>query len=339
MISEQPVVTLRPMSVGEMLDRGFTVYLKNALVLTAALIVVLIPVLLLSYLGQRDLLGFDLSMINDAMKNPDKPQPPPNLNQLMAAYTTGLPYLGLSFFLAIFALPFANSAIIAGVSRSYLGQPVRFADCYRDALARWPHILILAVLWLVALLLAYVALVIVMVVVTIGGAAIAGAAVAAKAPAVFGLIAALLAIPVGIWFLISMLQLYLVWAMSFAAVTIEYADPVNAFGSGFSRVFSRGTYWRSAGVAAAICGIILVFEMIAGGMIAALFLWLKFPVESAPLALSGFGGLVSAVITPVAFAIVAMYYYDVRIRREGFDLVHLTRQLSRGEPVLPTTVS
>lgn len=331
MISEQPAVNLRPMSVGEMLDRAFTVYFKNILVLTAALIVVLVPMLVLNYLGQRDLLGFDLSMFADAMKNPNKPPPPPDINQLMGLYTTSLPYIGLSMLLAIFALPFANSAVIAGISRSYLGQRVRFVDCYRDALARWAHILILAVLWIVAFIVAYMAFVFIILIV-----ALAVGLLGAHTPVAVAITAAILAIPLGIWFIISVLQLYLVWALSFAAVTIEHADPVRAFSSGFSRVFGGGSYWRSAGVAAAIAGIVLVFELITAALIGALFYWLKMPIESAPLAFSGFSGLVTTIITPVSFAIVAMYYYDVRIRREGFDLDHLTRLLSRSEPAQPT---
>ena len=331
MISEQPAVNLRPMSIGEILDRAFTVYFKNALVLTATLIVVLVPMLVLNYLGQRDLLGLDLTMIADTMKNPKAPPPPPDLNQMMDVYTRSLPFIGLSVLLATFALPFANSAVIAGISRSYLGQRVRFVDCYRDALARWPHLLILAVLWIVALIAAYIALVIVIFIV-----AIAGAAIVQMAPQAVGIVAAVLVIPAAFWFLISILQVYLAWALSFAAVTIEHVDPVHAFGSGFSRVFGGGAYWRSVGVAAAIAGIVFVFELIVGGAIAALYFWLKMPVGSAPLALAGFGGVVSAIITPVSFAIVAMYYYDIRIRREGFDLEHLTRMLSRGEPALPT---
>lgn len=335
MISEQPAVNLRPMSIGEILDRAFTVYFKNALVLTAALIVVLIPMLVLNYLGQRDLLGLDLKMIGDTMKNPSAPPPPPDFNQLMGDYTTDLPYLGLTIMLATFALPFANSAIIAGISRSYLGQPVRFVDCYRDAFARWQHVLILAVLWIVALftgvIVAYIVLIIIVVVF-----ALAGAAIIPNAPAVAGVIFALLFIPALLWLMIASLQVYLAWALSFAAVTLERVDPVKAFASGFSRVFSRGTYWRSAGVSAAMLGIVLVFEIIVGGAMAALFFWLKLPTDSAPLAFSGFSGIASAVITPLSFAIVAMYYYDIRIRREGFDLDHLTRMLSRDEPQLPT---
>jgi len=229
-------------------------------------------------------------------------------------------------------LPFANSAIIAGISRSYLGQQLRFADCYRDALARWPHILILAVRWIVAVIVAYAALVFLILIF-----ALAGAAIAPAVPPAVGLVLALLTIPLGIWFIVVVLQVYLVWALSFAAVTIEHVDPVKAFASGFSRVFGGGAYWRSAGVAAAIAGIVLVFEMISAGVIGALFYWLKLPIESAPLAFSVFSGLVTAVITPVSFAIVAMNYYDVRIRREGFDLAHLSHLLSRGEPALPTS--
>ena len=336
MISEQPAVNLRPMTVGEMLDRAFTVYFKNALVLTAALVVVLVPMLVLNYLAQRDLLGMDMSMFEAAMKNPTgPPPPPPDVSKLMDAYMTGLPYLGLTMLLATFALPFANSAIIAGISRSYLGQPVRLIDCYRDAFARWPHILLLAILWVVALIfgtiVAYIALVIVLL---IGG--VGGAALASSAPAVFAVVLALIAIPATLWILMSVMQVYLAWALSFAAITVERVDPIKAFSSGFSRVFGGGGYWRSAGVAAAIAGIVIVFELIAGGAIVALFLWLKISFDSAPLALSAFSGIVSAVITPVSFAIVAMFYYDARIRREGFDLEHLTQLLSRGEPTPQT---
>jgi hypothetical protein len=335
MTSEQPAVNLRPMSIGEILDRAFTVYFKNALVLTATLIVVLVPMLVLNYLGQRDLLGLDLKMIGATMKNPTAPPPPPDINQLMSYYTTSLPYLGLTMLLATFALPFANSAIIAGISRSYLGQPVRFADCYRDAFARWQHILILAVLWIVTLVIGvivvYIALIIIVLIF-----ALAGAALVPKAPAVAGVLFAVILIPTFLWLIIASLQVYLAWALSFAAITLERVDPLKAFGSGFSRVFGRGTYWRSAGVSAAMVGIILVFELIAGGAIAALFYVLKLTIDSAPLAFSAFSGLASAVITPLSFAVVAMYYYDIRIRREGFDLDHLAQMLSNGEPALPT---
>jgi hypothetical protein len=333
MISEEAAVTLRPMSVGEMIDRAFTVYLKNAIVLTAALIVVLGPMLALSYLSERGILGFDMSMFAAAMKNPGSPPPPPDMNQMASAYMSALPLMGLTLLLTIFALPFANSAIIAGISRSYLGQPVRFADCYRDAFARWGQILILAVLWIVALIGAYIAFVIFMFVIVI----VMGAAIATKLPSALGVVAALFAIPAFIWLLFSACQVYLAWALSFAAVTIERTDPVSAFGSSFSRVFGGGAYWRSFGLSAAVFGIAIGLELIAGGLFAAIFFLLKLSVESAPIVLYGWSGLVGAVSTPLLFAVVAMYYYDARIRREGFDLEHLARQLSGGEPALPTT--
>ncbi|HKW45427.1 MAG TPA: hypothetical protein VJN22_07190 [Candidatus Eremiobacteraceae bacterium] len=334
MISEQPSVNLRPMSIGEMLDRAFTVYLKNALVLTAALVVVLVPLLILNYLGSRDLLGFDLSMFQAAVKNPNASPPAPDLNQLMQLYTTSLPFLGLTMLLSTFALPFANAAVIAGVSRSYLGQRIRFADCYRDALARWPHILILAVLWIVALVLGVVMLEIVFFILAIGAGALGS-----LLPSALDVALAFLLIPAFLWILITSLQAYLAWALSFAAITLEHVDPVKAFASSFSRVFGRGSYWRSVGLSAAIAGIGLTVELIVGGAVTALYLWLKLSVGSAPLALSAFGGLVSAVITPLSFAIVAMYYYDVRIRREGFDLEHLTAMLTRRDPARPASTA
>jgi hypothetical protein len=191
------------------------------------------------------------------------------------------------------------------------------------------------VLWIVTLVIGvivvYIALIIIVLIF-----ALAGAALVPKAPAVAGVLFAVILIPTFLWLIIASLQVYLAWALSFAAITLERVDPLKAFGSGFSRVFGRGTYWRSAGVSAAMVGIILVFELIAGGAIAALFYVLKLTIDSAPLAFSAFSGLASAVITPLSFAVVAMYYYDIRIRREGFDLDHLAQMLSNGEPALPT---
>ncbi len=338
MSNEAAAVNLRPMSVGEMLDRGFTVYLKNILVLTGALVVVIVPTMLLQYLGSRDMLGFDLSMMTAAMKNPTAPPPQPDMSQLMNAYANSLPFLGLSLLLTLIAWPFANAAVIAGVSRSYLGETITLGDCYRDAFRRWPHALLLAMLWIVTIVVAYFALIVAFVILAFVFAAM-GAAIG-KFPVALGIFFAVLIIPSFVWFILTLQQLYMTWALSFAAVVIESADPIKAFGSGFARVFSKGAYWRSFALAAAFIGIVIVLELIASGIGVALYAIFKPTPESLVSGMPVFYGLLtiaSLIFTPLMFSVVAMYYYDARIRREGFDLEHLARQIAGGGPPQPAT--
>ncbi|HLJ84181.1 MAG TPA: hypothetical protein VKT51_08440 [Candidatus Eremiobacteraceae bacterium] len=333
MSSEAPAVNLRPMSVGEMLDRGFTVYLRNVLVLTGALVVVIVPTMLLQYLASRDMLGFDISMMTSAFKNPNAPPPQPDVSQFTSAYVRSLPLMGLSMLLSVIALPFANAAVIAGVSRSYLGERISLAECYRDAFRRWAHVLLLAVLWIVAFLVGYFAFVILLVLLTFVFAAIIAAG--AHMPAALAVAGAIVVFPLIIWFVLTAQQLYMTWALSFAAVVVESVDPIKAFASGFARVFSRGAYWRSFGVAAAITGVIIALELIVGGLGTAIYVVFKpTPDVLAPL-FYGALTLMTVIYTPLMFAIVAMYYYDARIRREGFDLEHLARQLAGGGAAQP----
>jgi hypothetical protein len=333
MSSEAPSVNLRPMSVGEMLDRGFTVYFRNILVLTGALVVVIIPTMLLQYLGSRDMLGFDISMMTSVFKNPTAPPPQPDVNQLTSAYISSLPFMGLSLLLSVIALPFANAAVIAGVSRSYLGERINLVECYRDAFRRWGHVLLLAVLWIVALLGAYLALLLVMVVLVFVMAAFG--AVGARFPAVLAVAMAVVIVPGFIWLLLTAQQLYITWALSFAAVIVEAVDPMKAFTSGFARVFTKGAYWRSFGVAAAVIGIIFALEIIIGGLGVAVYLIFKPSPDAIPPLFYGVVTLMSVIFTPLMFSIIAMYYYDARIRREGFDLEHLARQLASGGAAQP----
>ena len=336
MSSETPSVNLRPMSVGEMLDRGFTVYFRNLLVLTGALVIVIVPTMILQYLGSRDMLGFDIAMMTNAIKNPTAPPPQPDLGRITSAYADSLPWMSLSLLLSVLGLPFANGAVIAGISRSYLGEQISLAECYRDAFRRWLQVLLLAVLWVVAILVAYLAFVFIIIFLTFILAALA-AATGSRFPAALAVALTVLALPACAWLIMTFQQVYMTWALSFAAVIVEGSDPIKAFGSGFVRVFGKGAYWRSFSMAAAVLGIILVLEIVGALLCTALYFAFKpGPEVIAPL-FYGALTLASLVFTPLMFSIIAMYYYDARIRREGFDLEHLAQQLAHGGAISPSS--
>src|SRR4029077_15209124 len=90
---------------------------------------------------------------------------------------------------------------------------------------------------------------------------------------------------------------------------------LESFSSGFRRVFGENQFWRSLGITAALFGVLIGFGIVAG-VIGGLAMGLTHSF-AAYFAVSA---VLNAFIYPFAFAVVAVSYYDVRIRREGFDL-------------------
>jgi hypothetical protein len=84
-----------------------------------------------------------------------------------------------------------------------------------------------------------------------------------------------------------------------------------------------------------VTGIIIVLEMIVGGLGAAIYFMFKPSPAALPPLFYGVLTFLTVIYTPLMFSIIAMYYYDARIRREGFDLEHLARQLAGGGAAQP----
>ena len=313
--SPSPASELRPLGVGEMLDRAFTISFKHLLSFTAIVFVVVAPQLLVNYFLAK---GPFAVFANQVLSVPN-PSTPPDPSKVLGAYAAGAPYLLILLGMALFVAPVANAAVISGVSRAYLGMPVRFVDCYRDALPRWLTLIGLALLWIVTIFAAFTSLALFFGIV---GAALAALAVGFGQTG--GIVAVVLAIAVGITLILVALELYLAAAFSFVGAVLEKQPAGAAYISGFRRVFGEGQLWRSLGIAAAVIGIAIGFELVA--LLAGIAiiqithsLVLQYIVD----------GVVNSFVYPFLFAVVAVSYYDVRIRREGFDLQMLAAQLQR----------
>jgi hypothetical protein len=315
--------TLRPLSLGELLDRAFSICFKHLLAFIAIVAVVFIPQLVLNYLAMNPYLQFFTHLIQQASAgNPA----PPNPGLAFQALADGGPYFVALIVVTIFFIPLSNAAVVSGVSRAYLGMPVRFADCYGDAVRRWPVLLGLMLLWFLA---AFLALITGFLAMFVLGLILAGLGSTLHAVGV------VLAVIVGIAgfavLLILGIDVYLAAAFSFVAAVLEGVGAANAFSSGFRRVFGDRQFWRSVAIGATIFGIIFALDIVAeaiSGVTFALTHMLAFNFVVA--------GIVNAFAYPFAFAVVAVAYYDVRIRREGFDLQMLATRLGVQTPA-PTT--
>lgn len=313
------VRALRPLSIGEILDRGFSIVFRHFIPFAAIVLVVTGPQLLFTYFGFKDVFSLAFGpLLNMPTTGGQPPQIDPQ--KMLDAYAQGGPYLAAVIGIALFFVPLSNAAVVSGVSRAYLGMPVRFADCYRDAVKRWLPLVLLVLLWFVAAIGAYIAIVIATFVVALSsvglfsllhtvGAVVAGVVIFAAVIAliVFGL------------------MVYLAFAYSFTATTLEGLGPGDGFVSGFRRVFGEGQFRRSFGIACALAGIFIGVSLVVD-VLAYLAIFIVHSLVIQIVVQS----VIGAFAYPFAFAVVAVSYYDVRIRREGFDLQLLAGQLGSG---------
>ena len=318
----QAALNLRPLGLGELLDRAFTIYFKNIASFTALVAVVMVPSLLISYFQSRGLLDFYIAMVQHQIQSPNSTPDISKLQSLMPSDT----WLGIQYGLLVLGFPFAYGAVVAAVSRAYLGLPVLFADCYRYALRRWLPIVILVILWFVAAMVVVLGMAIVF-------------AIAIPVGVLLGKVNAFLAIAFSIFAIGALLaavglaiMLYLTSAMSFIGVVIENVDPVQAFGTAFARMFGVQQFWRGFALALALTGINIGASLVGAGAGALLAYVFKSPALYLILA-----GMTSLFFTPFAVITAAVFYYDVRIRREGYDLQMLVERFSQVAP--PATPS
>ena len=314
-------LNLRPLSLGEMLDRAFHIYFKHIVAFTAIVAVVFIPSLLISYFQSRGLIEFYINLFQQSLHSPSSP---PDMSKLQS-YMPSDTWIFIQYGLLILGFPFAYGAVVAAVSKAYLGLPISFKESYRYALRRWLSILILIVLWIIAGFVAALAMIVGFAI--FFAILIPASAVLMKGGALLGILLSILTIVIMLAAIGLAIMLYLTAAISFIAVVIENIDPVTAFGSSFPRVFGRQQFWRGFALALALMGINLGASLVGAGGGALLAYAFKSPALYLILA-----GTTSLFFGPFAVVAAAIYYYDIRIRREGYDLQMLVERFTQPAP-------
>ena len=129
---------------------------------------------------------------------------------------------------------------------------------------------------------------------------------------------------------------YLVrWATAPAAVVLENAGPAEALGRATRLVKNR--WWPVFGVLAIAYIIQIVLTFIVGIVFGLVLAAAGFDDFSAStLALESFVGLlIGVVVQPFLPLVITVLYFDLRVRKEGFDLQVMADQLGRDLPSVP----
>ncbi|MFY9666243.1 MAG: hypothetical protein WAL67_00750 [Candidatus Cybelea sp.] len=307
---------LRPLGFGEIFDRAITLYIRNFLPFAAIVAVLIVPLAILQYvldLSSQPEFDAMLRILMHPKLAPNTPIP--------SIFTSPLTIVvfALLMFATYAVWPFALNAVAVGVARLYRGRPVEFRACYEIVLRRWLQIAAMIGIDLLILLCWYV--VVFMLVVIFAGVLsfFALGAGAVFVGVLIGLIGFLVLLP-------SLAPILVVLTFAMYSTVIERRPVIESVGLGFERVFNRAEFWRAVLFSLAAFAVMLAGSTIFGfiGIIAA--------VAHLPLLQALIESLARAVITPFAVVLLAIYYFDVRIRREAFDLETSLERLTAAQP-------
>jgi hypothetical protein len=308
-------ITLRPLGIGEIIDRALTLYMRNFVLFNATVaVVVFVPLAIGEYLLYVDQGALMRDYIT-ILQHPGKP--PPTALQVfpwsIGSMLAGVPLLLIAGLLGLFA----NNAVAISIGAMYAGRTPTLGPSLRTTFARWLSIIALFFLYLLVAVGIYVGLMAIvfgvvfglsMLAVALRGAALAGAA------AVFAIAFAL--VPLA---MLVAVALFIMLAIAFAfagyAVVIERMGATSAISSALGRIFNRREIGKAlvVGLVAILIGMGISYLSFFGQLLLG---FLPGGHVLVTLWVTVFYVLGAAVQT----SFYAVYYYDVRIRREGFDL-------------------
>jgi hypothetical protein len=294
---------LRPLGFGELFDRAITLYIKNFLPFLGIVLVMTVPLALLQYALDSSQSG-QLASVLSQIQHPSRTVPP-----TLPTFTPAIVIAFVVALIAVFAVePVVIAAVAFGVARIYSGRPVEFRASFAGALAHWGRLYgVLGMFFLMAIG-AYIALVVVLAFLAVAVVSLAARSLAfGVAAGVIGVVVLLALIAAAILFAVAA-------AFAMYGVVIEGLGVFESIGVAFYRVFSRTEIGRA--ILLSICawliaftGQILIVILALAAQMAGL-IWLDVLLKT----------LSSALVYPFSIIIIVVYYFDVRIRREGYDL-------------------
>lgn len=299
---ESARVESRPPEFSGILERAVTIYARNFVRLVGIAGVAIVPVAIVQYI----VLVSDQSQLNATL---DILQHPEHLRTAHAASLFDSP-LTLAAVIAAalfgyYVTAFAFGAIAAGVASLYQGGGIGMRAGYQAALRRWPSIVAIVGCAILALIGAYLATIVI-------------AAIPIFAAAAFGMrwFSSIVTFSIAIvLFLMSfaLLSILITAACALCASVIESIPATPALRLTIARVLNRAEFGRALLCAFTVAAVgLVVSTLVDTGAFLLLSRWTA--------AYEAVDALERVVLVPFLALILAVYYVDVRLRYEGFDL-------------------
>jgi hypothetical protein len=291
---------LRPLGVGDVLDRTFTVYRSKPLLFIAlSAIWYLLLILTLIFLAVAVFAGTLNTFVQQAgSSNP----------QLVGEVIAGVVVFGIvAVVLAILMLAAQSAALVYAGGQRYLARDVTIGEAFRAGLSAAGRLFLAGLAVFFAILAMWV-------VVFIAAGVVAFLARGAGAVAFIVIGLAVIVAIVGTFYLAAS------WLIAPVIVVVEKMGPLAALSRSWR--LSEGNRWRIIGIQALLGILNLVLSILIAGIFGALDagggetgqLGVATVVEN----LVNFASTI--IWAPVEWIAFTVLYYDLRVRKEAFDL-------------------
>jgi hypothetical protein len=297
----------RAQAVGELLDSAFTLYRRNLRLILSITAVVQLPLAVFSYLVYQ-LTGISAANARLRQLSASGSITPQQLADVKSSLITVFSVLiAIGLLQALVVQPIATAAMTRAVADVYLDQPATVGGAYRAVGRR-----IGAVVGVAAILLGVGVALFAMAFGLFFGALYA-----------FGQSGAALLIVLVPAVVFAAILIYTRWLFAAPIVILERVGARAALRRSWQLV--RGTTPRVFGITLLVGVITGILSAIVGALLGVAT---QFGDESVRLILNQFATLVVAVlIQPISFIVVVLLYYDLRIRKEAFDIEMLAANI------------
>ena len=301
---------MRPLTIGEILDRAVTLFVKNAWLFLALSAVLYVPITI-AQLSLGDFWGWYMHEFSRVIAQPNDPSVAVAFDKEMLQRMG--PVGTITFLMLLVGGPLVAAAMAYVCGKVLAGATPTFGESLQFALTRWGRVVLYWLLWVVAFAAVFFGVMLVL------GLFVVGLAAIVRSP----WIAALFMIAVFLSLMFCGIVASVGASVGFMTLIVENAGVVSAFDSGIRRTMNRQMLWRSALAGLVIFALSIGFSIIASiagfGLLASLKTGIPLIIINALVAMVQYGFFL---------VFVAVFYYDVRVRREGADLETMVARLA-----------
>jgi len=304
-------VSLRPLGLGELLDRAVTLCVRQFVPFALIYVAFAIPLGFVKFFASKNLTTVIQTFADQLKAQSSGHAPDPSAySAAFAQAGDNFGWTGALFALTFFVGPLATAALIAATSATYLGGRATFADAYRTGLSRWLPMLGINIFYAVAGGVLYMVAIVIALLLffALGAITLAAHTLGIAISIVVGLAVAIVLIAVAVIVALAL-------NVSYFSCVVERENVIVAFASGIGRVFSGVGIKRSLLVGSAYVAVIVGISIVS-----ALGQGVLVGLVRSELAGAIFTTLVAVATAAFLTAFMTIFYYDLRVREEGLDL-------------------